>query len=348
MEKGIATVIRNTSDLFEHSILCLGTSGESERLLPLGTQVIELYKAPGNSPHFLLKLALKIRSLRPDIIHTRCWGGTDGIIAARLAGIHAVVHGEHGWGIDDAEGQNAKRLKIRHFLSRWVREYTCVSEHQKNWLLQAVKVNKPVTQIYNGVDTQIFRPNEGGHGIRIELGIPPQAFVVGIVGRLDPIKNHLVAFQAFAKLLEVAPDARLLVVGDGPERERLERLAGKQVLFLGNRLDVPAVLQALNIFVLPSLNEGISNTILEAMAAGLPVIATRVGGNSELVEEHVTGVLIAPNDAAAIAAELIRYATSEELVHLHGNQGRMRVTQLFTIHKMIEGYEQVYRRIASV
>jgi hypothetical protein len=101
MEKGVATLVKSVSPEFEHVILCLTTSGKSESLLPPNRQVIELHKPPGNSPLFLLKLSRVLKNIGPDIIHTRNWSGMDGIIAARMAGIRAVVHGEHGWGMED-------------------------------------------------------------------------------------------------------------------------------------------------------------------------------------------------------------------------------------------------------
>lgn len=348
MEKGITTIVRNASEEFEHSILCLHSSGETARLLPPDTPLIELYKPPGNSLVFLWKLIRTLRSLRPAIVHARNWGGTDGIIAARLAGIRLTIQGEHGWLIDDPEGLNVKRLNIRRFLDHWIQEYTCVSQHLKQWLFEVVKVKKNVTQIYNGVDTQVFCPGKNGLKIRTELGIPEKTFIAGVVGRLDPIKDHPTLFQAFAELKKIRPEVRLLIIGDGPERIRLESLAVDGVMFLGNRLDVPTILQTLDVFVLPSVNEGISNTILEAMATGIPVITTKVGGNPELVEDGITGVLVSPGASKAIASALLRYLKNPDLRKLHGKHGRMKATQFFSIENMVKNYEAVYRRIASI
>ena len=344
MEKGIATIVRNTSDEFEHSILCLHSSGATERLLPAGTRVLELHKPAGNSPRFLWKLTKTLRTLQPMIVHARNWGSTDAIIAARLAGIRATIQGEHGWLIDDPEGLNPKRLLFRRFLDYWTHEYTCVSQHLEQWLLKTVSVKKPVSQIYNGVDTRKFCPGEEGDAIRAQLALPENTFLVGVVGRLDPIKDHPTLFHAFTDIKKVNPDARLLVVGDGPERPHLESIAGNGIIFLGNRLDIPIILQALDVFILPSLNEGISNTILEAMAAGIPVIATDVGGNPELVADDVAGFLIPPQDASAMAAALLKYSNNPELRTRHGKHGRMRAIQHFSVEKMVASYESVYRR----
>ncbi|NOY45286.1 MAG: glycosyltransferase [Deltaproteobacteria bacterium] len=346
LEKGIATVVRHGSGRFCHTIVCLTVSGASERLLPSGTTVVELRKPPGNSIRIILKLRQVLMNLRPDVVHTRNWPGMDGIIAARLAGIRNVVHGEHGWGMDDPDGRSPKRMRIRRLLSRWVREYTCVSRAIERWLEEEVRVRRPVNQIYNGVDTEVYRPGPG-HGIRSELGIPPDAFVAGIVGRLDPIKDHPTLFRAFSLLREKVPSARLLVVGDGPERARLESLGGEGALFLGDRTDVPEILRTLDVFVLSSRNEGISNTVLEAMAAGLPVVATRVGGNPELVAEGETGTLVPPGDTEALCQALAGYALHPDRARSHGRAGRNLVEARFSIPAMVAGYEGVWERVAG-
>lgn len=346
MEKGIATLVQNTSEEFEHVILCLHSSGETERLLPQGTSVIELHKPEGNSLAFLWKLIQTLRSLKPAIIHARNWGATDSIIAARLAGIRTTIQGEHGWLIDDPEGLNAKRLTIRRFLDSWIQEYTCVSQHLKHWLCEVAGVKKTVTQIYNGVDARRYCSGGRGGAIRTDLGLSEKTFVIGIVGRLDPIKDHPTLFRAFNEVRKLEPDARLLIVGDGPERARLEDLAGEGIIFLGNRLDIPEILQALDVFVLPSLNEGISNTILEAMAVGIPVVASRVGGNPELVEHGETGILVPPGDSETIASALLTYLHNPNIRYAHGQYGRKRVVQLFSIEQMVKSYETVYRRVA--
>jgi sugar transferase (PEP-CTERM/EpsH1 system associated) len=281
------------------------------------------------------------------VIHTRNWGGSDGIVAARLAGIRSIVHGEHGWDPGDPDGKNPRRLKWRRRFGNMARELTCVSKDIARWLSEDVGVKRPVTQIYNGVDVDAFCAGDGGGAIRRELGVAPDAFLAGIVGRLDPIKDHPTLFEAFDTATAGDANARLIVVGDGPERERLDALAGDRILMLGNRRDVPAVMQALDLFVLPSWNEGISNTILEAMACSLPVLATRVGGNPELVDPEATGTLVPAKDVAALAAGLAAYHGSRQFGRTHGSAGRERVCEKFSVKAMVQSYEQVWRRAAT-
>jgi sugar transferase (PEP-CTERM/EpsH1 system associated) len=337
LEKGVATLARNASSDLRHTILCLAGEGDSRQLLPATTRVVEMGKRPGHSFSFLWRLSRTLKRLGPDVVHTRNWGGMDGVVAARLAGLRCVVHGEHGWVMEDPFGRDERRIRIRRFLRRWVREYTCVSKQMVEWLVGTVLVDRPVTQIYNGVDGELYRPVDDAQRTRSELSVPHAAFVVGILGRLDPIKDHATLFDAFERFRSRRPDARLLVVGEGPERSKLEALAGAGVSFLGNRLDAPAILRALDVFVLPSLNEGISNTILEAMASG----------NPELVLDGVTGTLIPPRDPATLAACLWRYASEPELRRRHGAAGRARVVEAFGVSEMVARYEAVYRRVAA-
>jgi len=347
MEKGVATLVEHASPNFEHIIICLTTSGNTSRLLPSGTKVIELNKPKGNSIRFLYRLSKLLKKLDPDIVHTRNWAGTDGIIATRLAGIRSVVHSEHGFGSENPTGMNSRRIWFHKWLSLWVKEYICVSTPLKRWLIEHVGVRRPVTQIYNGVDTEVYRP---GPGIlmRRKLGISQQAFVIGIVASLNAIKDHPTLIRAFNVLRQQEPESILLIVGNGSERSKLESLAGTGVFFLGNREDVPEVMRALDVFVLSSVNEGISNTILEAMATGLPVVASNVGGNPELVVDGVTGSLFPSGDVEALSSALLDYFKSPGLRLQHGNQGRERAVAHFSIKAMVESYEAVLKRAAQV
>ena len=345
MEKGIATLIRHADKVFEHIVLCLSTSGRTARLLPPGVRVIEFHKTPGNSPAFVLKLSVALRKLKPDVVHTRNWGGIDGILAARLANNRRIVHGEHGWDIGDTDGKNPKRAMIRRLVSALVREYTCVSRHMRGWLLSEIRVKKSVTQIYNGIDTTVFRPGDDGLRLRGRIGIPEGEFVIGTVSRLDPIKDHPTLFKAFEGLKKSHHGLRLLVIGDGPERQRLERLATEGIRFLGQRTDIAELFRCLDVFVQPSINEGISNTILEAMASALPVVATNVGGNPELVRGGQTGMLVQPGDSSGLVSAISNYIVSRDMRDSHGKAGRLRALRDFSIEAMVRSYEGVYRRV---
>jgi sugar transferase (PEP-CTERM/EpsH1 system associated) len=338
MEKGIATLVQKTSQQCEHIIVCTTQTGRSAELLPAGTRVVSLEKPHGNSIGFIIKLAKVLKSLDPDVVHTRNWAGLDGVIASRFAGISAIVHGEHGWGVIDPYGIKLKRVLIRRFISIMIQEYTCVSKQMVKWLCNDIHVKKTVTQIYNGVDFQRYCPsneNDTKNGMRF-----------GIVGRLDPIKDHPTLFSAFQIVRKEIPDAELLVIGEGPEREKLEKIAGKGIIFLGNRRDIPELLRTLDVFILSSLNEGISNTILEAMATAIPVVASNVGGNPELVKDGVTGRLFEPGDSKMLANIILEYCQDTDKRKTHGMEARKRVMKQFSMNKMVDQYTGVWKRIS--
>ncbi len=347
MEKGVATLVSNASKNIEHVILCLTEVGNSTRLLPADTQIVPLNKPQGNSFRFLLKLVKLLKKLSPDVVHTRNWGGTDGIIAARMAGIRSIVHSEHGFGPENPKGDNKKRIWIHKVISPFVQEYICLSQPLKSWVEKNVTNRKPVQQIINGVDTELYSPGPSAE-FKKKMGFDRQTMVIGIVASLNPIKDHLTLIRAFKKFQGVRPESALLVVGDGPERAKLEALSGSsKVLFLGDRSDVPDLMKIMDLFVLSSVNEGISNTIMEAMASGLPVAATQVGGNGELVINEETGLLFPSGDSNALYEIFKRYSENENLLKRHGKNGRKRAVDFFSVSSMVEQYERIWKRVAQ-
>ena len=177
--------------------------------------------------------------------------------------------------------------------------------------------------------------------------------MIGTVGRLDPVKDQGTLVRAFAALCASHPEQaerlRLVIVGDGSTRAGLEQLAREEGLagrtwFAGARDDVPELMRALDVFVLPSLAEGISNTIMEAMATGLPVVATDVGGNAELVVEGQTGYLVPRDDPRAMATALARYLQQAEQLQRHGEASRARAESTFSLPVMVNRYREVYRQ----
>jgi sugar transferase (PEP-CTERM/EpsH1 system associated) len=209
-----------------------------------------------------------------------------------------------------------------------------------------------VTPIYNGVDAVAFHPRAGR---RPPLGPPgfagEDAIVIGTVGRVQPVKNQECLVRAFLNAVGRSPalreKLRLVLLGDGPLLDRLRQMleaagAADLAWLPGERLDIAESMRAMDVFALPSLSEGTSNTILEAMASGLPVIATRVGGNPELVADERTGQLVPSNDAEALAAAILAYVEDPGRRMEHGAQGRRTVEQRFSMTAMVEGYMRVY------
>jgi sugar transferase (PEP-CTERM/EpsH1 system associated) len=293
-----------------------------------------------------LRMARLFRRFRPDIVHTRNWTCLDAIIGARLAGVRVVIQGEHGRDAADPEGRNRLRRRIRRSLAPLVTRYVTVSRDLYRWLVEDVGIpRRKVTQIYNGVDCERFAPADRREARRA-AGLPEEGMLIGTVGRLDPVKDYAGLIRAFA-LLPQAPKSWLVIVGEGPCRADLLGLTlrlglGDRVRLLGVRDDVPRLLQGLDCFVLSSLGEGIANAILEAMATGLPVVATRVGGNPELVADGGNGLLVPAADPPALAAAMTRYMADPALAAEHGRKGRARAEGEFGTDRMFEAYEALY------
>lgn len=230
-----------------------------------------------------------------------------------------------------------------------VDQFVTVSRDLARWLVEDIGLPRSkVLTICNGVDTHRFCP--GGRQVaRAALGIGPEAIVIGTVARLDPVKDQAGLLRAFSRVAD-DPRALLLLAGDGPCRPELETTVSElgldgRVRLLGERDDVPSVLAAMDVFVLCSIGEGISNTILEAMATGLPVVATRVGGNPELVVDGETGFLVEPRSPAALAAPLRRYLEDPGLLAHHGRSARDLAEAEFSLERMVGAYEQLYERL---
>lgn len=353
LENGVVNLINGLDwQKYRHVICCLTRAGGLvDRLVRKDIEIIELGKVPGHSWTYPVRLARQFRKIMPQIVHTRNWGTIDGILGARLSCVPVVVHGEHGRTMADANGNNPKRRIVRKGLTHFVDRFVTVSRELREWLHRCVGVDgRKIETICNGVDLDRFARRPDRLAARAELGIRPDHFVIGTVGRLDPIKDQAALIRALAGLVPQYPQVRLLIVGNGPCFGDLDRLRNQlrvadRVSLMGERSDVAELLQLFDIFALPSLFEGISNTILEAMASGLPVVATDVGGNSELVQDQNTGRLIPAQDLPALESSLRAYVEDSGLVVQHGQAGRQRAERQFSVTKMIREYDRMYSNL---
>jgi sugar transferase (PEP-CTERM/EpsH1 system associated) len=287
-------------------------------------------------------------------VHTRNIAALEAVVPAWLAGVPVRVHGEHGRDVGDLDGARRRYQWVRRAYRPFVDHYIALSRDLADYLVKRVRVPRHrVSQVYNGVDTDRFRPAGGPrHGIAgSPFRGPSQHWIVGTVGRMQAVKDQCTLARAFVEALRRRPalkdTLRLVMVGDGPLRAECEALlsqAGVADLawFTGERSDVDAVLRGLDCFVLPSLAEGISNTVLEAMASGLPVIATAVGGNTELVEDGVTGLTVAPAEPGAMADAMIQLACEPERALRMGAAGRAAVERRFSLLAMVAAYQGLY------
>lgn len=357
LENGIVNLVnRLPATRFRHAIVALTTCSPEfcQRIVHDDVQFIEMNKAPGHALAIYPALYRLFKALKPAIVHTRNLAALEAVVPAMAAGVSVRIHGEHGWDVSDPRGERRKYRIMRRLYRPFVNYYVALSAHLESYLLDAVGLPKArLTRICNGVDTALFHPAASERELLAGSPFNESRFqVIGTVGRLQTIKGQINLVLAFAQLLERMPHKagalRLMIAGEGPLRDEIQaeilRLGLEDKVWLaGERTDIPQVMRATDIFVLPSLAEGISNTILEAMASGLPVVATNVGGNSELVDSGQTGQLVAAADPTALSTAIGRYVEHPELMREHGAAARNRVETEFSVEHMVQHYEMLYR-----
>lgn len=360
LENGVVNLINHLpADAYRHVIIALTEVTDfRRRIVRDDVQFISLRKPPGHLFALYPRLFRLFRELRPAIVHTRNLAALEVTVPAWAAGVPVRIQSEHGRDADDLDGSNLKHKWVRRFYNLFVSHYIALSRDLESWLVERIGIPaRKVTQIYNGVDASRFHPAATAVPPAPISGCPfnrPEHWLVGTVGRMQTVKNQTLFARAFIRALELDPSLkarlRLVMVGEGPLRAEAQSLldaAGVAELawLPGERHDVPEILRGLDCFVLPSLGEGISNTILEAMASGLPVIATRVGGNPELVVEGRTGQLVPAGDVEAMACALVGYATDPGLARSAGLAGQQVVTECFSLDVMVSGYRGLYDRL---
>lgn len=298
-----------------------------------GWPVTALDLAPGLHLRLPWRLAKLFRHLRANVVHTHndrplIYAGP----AARLISLSRVIHTKHGRSASNSQRQNF----LTALASRCVHRFVCVSDDCAHLAIEQGVSNKRVCTLHNGIDTRHFAfagPNRTGPAV--------------LVARLCADKDITTLLEAVAIVIQHAPDFRLQIAGDGPcggaLRQHAERLGLQDhIEFLGLVRDVPALLRQARMYVLSSISEGVSLTLLEAMATGLPVVATRVGGTPEVVIDGVTGLLVPARDPSALATSLLKLQHDVARAIELGQAGRQRVERSFDIRQMVAEYEHLY------
>jgi sugar transferase (PEP-CTERM/EpsH1 system associated) len=357
LENGLVNLINNMpADAYRHAIICLKDSTDfKQRLTRNDVEVHELHKQDGQDWHSFVSMYRLLKRLKPSIAHTRNIGPMEYQLSALVAGVRYRVHGEHGWDVvNDPDGSNVKYQWVRRVLKRFIHRFIPLSRNLESYLLEKIHVSpRKIVRIINGVDTKIFYPRTSPKRLPSDcpFAVHETDTVIGTIGRMHAVKDQITLVKAFILACQQQPELRnrlkLVIVGDGPLRAEalalLDAVAlSEQAWLPGERGDVADIYRNLDVFVLPSLSEGISNSILEAMACGLPVIATDVGGNSELVVDGVTGFLVPANDPEAMAAKILSYAHDAKTLQQHGVHGLQRVLEYFSLVAMVANYQAVY------
>lgn len=354
LEKGLINLVNGMEQSrFENNICCLTKAGKLKKEVIENIGVISMFKRSGTDLRLYINLVNYLKKIKPTIVHTRNWAGIDGLLCAKLANISIIIHSEHGFESIDILKQDIKRKIIRKIaLAAIADKIITVSMNLKKRLINELNIkSEKIVHIPNGVNINKF-DNEGREYARQKFGFKQDSFIIGIVARLDPIKNHRTLIYAFKKVVHNHPRINLIIVGDGTLGNELKHLVSQlgilnEVVFMGERNDVSEILKTFDIFVLPSLSEGMSNTILEAMATGLPVIASDVGGNSELVANEKTGFLFQKQDIQGLKEKIEKYICVTGLKNAHGYAGRNRVLKKFSLNQMIYRYQNLYSELVK-
>nr|WP_314542794.1 TIGR03088 family PEP-CTERM/XrtA system glycosyltransferase [uncultured Massilia sp.] len=348
----VDTINRMPAHRYRHAVVCLTDYTDfAQRITRPDVALFALHKPPGLGLGVHARLFKLLRRLRPAILHTYNLGTIEYHATALLAGVPVRVHAEHGRDAGDPQGLNRKHNLLRRLLVPVIDRYVPVSRDLDAWLGKVVGI--PAAKrllIDNGVDTERFRPAP----VATDPSEPWQAegaFVIGTVGRLQDVKDHATLVDAFALLRDMLPEQRarlrLVLVGDGPLRARLEEkiaAAGLQdgVWLAGARRDVAPAMRSFSLFALSSIAEGTPVTMLEAMASGLPIVSTAVGGIPDLVQDGVDGALVPPSDPRALAEALASYVRDEAQARRHGAAGRTRIENNYSIAAMLASYLALY------
>jgi sugar transferase (PEP-CTERM/EpsH1 system associated) len=363
MENGMVNLINHLPHTeFRHAVVCVQHDSDfRQRIQRTDVPVFNMHRAQTGVWAMRWRLYRLFRRLRPAIVHSRNLSGLDALAPAWLAGVPRRVHSEHGWEVDNLHGKNWKPALLRRLNAPLVSRFVAVSQDLGNFLTDRIGVApQRISVICNGVDTDRFFP--AGHRpsspapAEAPLDVPadflqPGVLRVGTAGRLQAVKDQATLIAAVAQLVKQEPALRsrlrLVIIGDGPLREALQNQAQQLGMvdlccFSGASNQVPQWLRLLHVFVLPSLNEGISNTLLEAMASGLPTVVTPVGGSPELVDPQVTGAFFAVGDVAALAQQLAQYLAQPGLQQQQGQAARARALDRFSLQAMVRHYRALY------
>ncbi len=328
-------------------VCCFRPGRVSREIGALGVPVVTIRKRWKVDPFLVLSLTRLMRRERIDLVQTYLFtSNTWARLAAILARVPVIVSSERN--VDIWEPAFKRRLGC--WLDRWTAVTIVNSEAVKDYLSLKGLPRKKLRVIYNGVDPERFEPSATPETIRTELGIPADHAVVGLVARLEPQKDPHTFLRAAAIVAAKCPAVSFLVVGGGTLERELPGLARElgiadRVIFTGPRRDVPELLAGCDVSVISSLKEGMSNSVMESMAAGKPMVATRVGGNAELIQNGETGLLIPPGDPSSLAGAIQRLLDNASLAQAMGRRAKIRMAERFSVDAMVEAIQWLYAHL---
>ncbi|HEY7509969.1 MAG TPA: glycosyltransferase [Vicinamibacteria bacterium] len=355
---GVEEVVASLLRRLDPAAFALGLAAPPALLDQLGPDLagtgVATFAAQADSwarPREIGALAGAIRRFRPHLVNTHLFRSS--LVAAPLAralGVRRVVetyHGREGW----RRSRLSRSFWADRVVGRAVDLFVAVSRAAADFLVESKRVPaRKVVVVPNGRDLDLFRPGDGGAALRAQLGIAASTPVVGVVARLEPQKGHAYALEAFAEVRRARPAARMLLAGDGSLRAALESHAAAlglrdAVVFLGHRTDLPPVIDAMDLVLLPSLYEGMPLSVIEASAMGKPVVATAIDGTPEVLEDGQTGLLVPPGDAPALARAALRLLDDPEQTRRMGEAGRRRALARFDVRAQVQATTRVFEAV---
>jgi sugar transferase (PEP-CTERM/EpsH1 system associated) len=347
-----ARLARRLRDRYRFLFVCLEELGSlGEELSAEGFPVHVLGRRPGLDWRLALRLAGLLRRERVDVIHAHQYTPFFYAAVARPLGRRVpVVFTEHGRHFPDFPRR--KRMIANRLLLGRRDRVVAVGQTVRNALVRNEGIPaERVGLVYNGIDLGRFATGSYDRAtVRRELGLGAEDLVILQVARLDYLKDHATAVRTVRRVVRQRPDTRLVLVGEGPEGPKIRELVGQAgltdcVRFLGLRNDVPRLLAAADLFLLTSISEGIPLTLIEAMAAGLPIVSTRVGGVGEVVEDGTTGLLAAAGDEDVLAQHVLALAADPHRAREMGRLGQARAEAFFSERGMHDRYSELYREL---
>ena len=313
---------------------------------------------PSKDTLALMNLTLFLKANHYHIVHTHnSKAGFIGRLAAKLAGVPVIIHTVHGFAFHDQEPPSRQILfrNLERLASHCCHKMIFISQPLVDWAIrERIASEEKIVKIYSGIELDLFRPvsKDRRNKIRKKWNLKQNAPVIGIVSKLWEGKGHVVLIEAFKALRKEIEDAVLVIVGEGLLYDKLVGVVNgnglrDSVLFTGFQMDVSEIIATFDVAVLPSFFEGMGRVLLEAMAMGKPVVASRVGGIPDLVEDGVNGLLVRPGNVKELADALKIMLNGKKLAEKMGNEGRERVKEQFSADAMVRSIEKVYREVLT-
>lgn len=348
LEMFVKKFITGLAGEYNQSVLCLDKKGIWGHEIEAGGKEVFLIRRKQNGTDWFLpfKIASLLKRKNVDIIHTHNFTPNFyGVISAKLAGVPVVINTQHNSRFFPCKTLRRLGFKATSMLTSKI---ACVSQTAQKSLVNLGRINSSKIEIIiNGIDCNELSPSPNRQVLAKLIPEPEKDKIIGIVGRLSPEKDHKTLLKAFAIIQNKLTNVKLIIVGDGNTKQDLEKTVkemqlDKKVFFLGARTDVRLLLNSFDLFVLSSITEGVSLALLEAMACGLPVVATNVGGNSEIVQDGESGIIVPAQNHRKLSDAILEILSSKQVAAKMGQVGRKRVLEKFSMTSMLKNYRTLY------